>query len=217
VSALPERGVHVLLVDDHPLARRGLRVLTAMAFPGATLADAGDAEEARRAAAHKRPDLVLLDLRMPGSEPADVLCAALLEIAPRAAIVLITAFDELNQIRACLAAGARGCLLKDVGETDLAGTLHRALAGENVLDERIARRLADEYVGVLQGDSHVTLTPRERAVLRQLAEGSSNRAIAATLHLSENTVKGYVAQLMGKLDASSRWQAVVNADRLGLL
>lgn len=130
----------------------------------------------------------------------------------------MTAFDELAEIKACLAAGARGCLLKDIEEEELAAAVRRVLSGKRVIDDRIAQRLADEYVGELQSDAPaVGLTRRERAVLLLLAEGASNRTIAADLHLSEHTVKGYVAQLMEKLGARSRLQTVVYAERRGLL
>lgn len=211
-------ALRLLLVDDHPLARQGLRVLVAGQHPDASVAEAANSAEALRLAATGTPDLILLDLHMPDSEPPSILCVKLLEAAPRTAIVLVTAFDQLNEIKACLAVGARGCLLKDIDEEGLADAMRRALAGERVLDPRIGQRLADEYVDALGSERPaIQLTPRERAVLLLLAEGESNRAIAANLHLAENTVKGYVAQLMEKLGASSRLQIVVYADRRGLL
>ncbi len=211
-------SLEVLLVDDHPLARQGLRVLVAGQHPDASVAEAANSTQALRLAATRAPDLILLDLHMPDSEPSSILCVKLLEAAPRAAIVLVTAFDQLDEIKACLAVGARGCLLKDIDEEGLAAAMRRALTGERVIDPRIGQRLADEYVDALRSDRPtIQLTPRERAVLLLLAEGASNRAIAGTLHLAENTVKGYVAQLMEKLGASSRLQIVVYADRRGLL
>ena len=212
------RSLHVLVVDDHPLARQGLRVLVAGQHPDASLLDAANSREALTMAAARAPDLILLDLHMPDSEPPSILCAKLLEVAPRAAIVLVTAFDELDEIKRCLAVGARGCLLKDIDEHGLATAMRRVLAGERVIDPRIGQRLADEYVDALGAERPaIQLTPRERAVLLLLAEGGSNRTIAADLHLAENTVKGYVAQLREKLGASSRLQIVFYADRRGLL
>lgn len=211
-------ALRVLLVDDHPLARQGLRVLVVGQHPDASVAEAANSAQALRLAATGTPDLILLDLHMPDSEPSSILCMKLREAAPRSAILLVTAFDQLDEIKACLAAGARGCMLKDIDEQGLASAMRRALAGERVLDPRIGQRLADEYVDALCSDRPgIQLTPRERAVLLLLAEGASNRAIAGSLHLAENTVKGYVAQLMEKLGASSRLQIVIYADRRGLL
>jgi DNA-binding NarL/FixJ family response regulator len=218
VTVPTARSLRILVVDDHPLARHGLRVLVAGQHPDASLLDAANSAQALELAANRAPDIVLLDLHMPDSESPSILCAKLLEAAPRAAIVLVTAFDELDEIKACLAMGARGCLLKDINEEGLAAAMRRALAGERVIDPRIGQRLAAEYIEALASDRPaIQLTRRERAVLLLLAEGASNRAIAANLHLAENTVKGYIAQLMEKLGASSRLQIVVYADRRGLL
>lgn len=205
----------VLIVDDHPVARRGLQALLEQAMDVTGHAEAADGTRALSLAGTMAPDLIVLDLRMPGEDPA-LLCKQLLERAPQARLVVFTAFDDREAIKGCLATGANGCLLKDASEADIGESLRRIMAGETVIDPRIAERMALEYARVLRGDA-VLLTPREREVLRLLAEGLSNRAIAETLSLAESTAKGYVATLLQKLGADSRLQAVVQADRAGLL
>lgn len=207
-----------LIVDDHPIARGGLRVLLESSLQCETIAEVDDAANALTVAAEVRPDLVLLDLRMPGPMPISVLCSRLREMLPQARVVIITAFDEPAPIKACLASGAHGCLLKDTSEVDLADALRRIAGGANVLDPRIAQRLAEDLVDELQGHAPtVRLTSRERDVLALLAEGCANKAIAERLALAETTVKGYVGSLLEKLGASSRLHAVVRASELGLL
>lgn len=210
--------MRVLIVDDHPVARRGLRMVVSEAFPDAECADAPDADAALALAAAVRPGLVLLDMHMPGEIPAPVLCGRLRECLPGAAIVIVTAFDSSAEIRACLLAGADGCLLKDTSETDMAQALRSVVGGGPAIDSRVAFELARDMVGeqaTAAGIPH--LSGRERDVLQLLAEGRSNRAIAERLDLSEATVKGHVSRLLDKLNASSRLEAVVRASDAGLI
>jgi DNA-binding NarL/FixJ family response regulator len=207
-----------LIVDDHPIARAGLRSLLEGSLECEEIVEVNDAGQALDAAAGLRPDLALLDLRVPGPLPISVLCSRLREMLPKLRIVIITAFDEPAPIKACLASGAHGCLLKDTSEVDLADALRRIAGGENVLDPRIAQSLAENLVGELQGQAPaVRLTSRERDVLALLAEGCANKIIAERLALAETTVKGYVGNLLEKLGATSRLHAVVRASELGLL
>jgi len=206
----------LLIVDDHPVARRGAQALVEDALCLDEIFEAGNEQTAVAAAQRLQPDLILLDLRMPGHEPAE-LCAKLGTVAPQARIVIFTAFIAIDEIRACLAAGARGCVLKDVTTADVGATLRRVMDGEVVLDPRVADELAMKYAHTLHPTEELILTDRERDVLRLLADGLSNRAIAQELFLAESTVKGYVASLLHKLGADSRLQAVVRAQRSGLL
>jgi two-component system nitrate/nitrite response regulator NarL len=207
--------MRVLIVDDHPVARRGLQALVQQAFAAADVIPVANGRQAMARAQEQAPDLIVLDLRIPGDD-APELCRELLACAPRSRLVIFTAYDDSEEIRQCLAAGAHGCLLKDASETNVERALHRLMDGETIIDPRIASRLAVAYSRALNGDA-VSLTPREREVLRLLAEGLSNRAIAERLYLAESTVKGHVATLRSKLGATSRLHAVIQADRSGLL
>jgi len=209
--------VKVLIVDDHPVARRGLRIVVSEAFDEPDCAEAADAATATELAAAFRPDLVLLDMHMPGDVPAPVLCRIMREAVPAASIVIVTAFDSSGEIRQCLTAGADGCLLKDTSETDMAAALRATVAGGAALDPRVAFKLARELASERDKPAAPHLSGRELEVLCLLAEGNSNRGIARQLGLSEATVKGHVSHLLDKLNAASRLEAVVRASTAGLI
>lgn len=206
----------VLLVDDHPVARRGMTVIIRDSLRDCEVMEADDADLALKLAIAEAPDLILLDARMPDSIPVSELCRLLRDAAPAAKISIVTAFEDASELRDCLSAGATGCLLKDTSEIDLGAALRSLLAGEVVIDPRIADRLARALVQ--SPSSRVRpLSARERDVLSLLAQGASNRAIAKKLDLSEATVKGYVTTLFEKLGATSRLEAVVRAHESGLV
>ncbi len=209
--------MRVLIIDDHPVARRGLRMIVSAAFDEVDYADAADATEALAQAADFGPDLLLLDLHLPGELATSALCTQLLEVVPTATIVIVTAFDSGAEIRDCLLAGATGCLLKDTAETDMAAALRAVMAGGTALDSRIAYRLARDLVREPERAATPELSSREKDVLELLAEGRSNRAIAIRLGLAEATVKGHVSRLLDKLNATSRLEAVVHASDAGLI
>ncbi|MET0863070.1 MAG: response regulator transcription factor [Nakamurella sp.] len=210
--------VKVLVVDDHPLARRGVGSLLAEAFPALEWRQSGSTAEAISIAGAFQPNLVVLDLRLPDPPGPAATCAALLERNRHGHIVILTAFAEMDLIRQCLAAGADGVLLKDSEPGELIMSLRHLAAGTRVIDPRVAQTLAADMVSTLRGETEqVVLSPRERDVLELLSEGCSNRQIAARLFVAETTVKGYVASLLSKLGVDSRLQAVVQAAKRGLL
>ena len=207
----------ILIADDHPVARRGLQMIVSEAFGDAHCAEATDAATALTLAETFHPDLILLDMHMPGELDAPELCRMMREALPNIKIVIVTAFDSTGEIRDCLVAGADGCLLKDTSETDMAAALRTTVTGTPALDPRIAFQLARDLASGPALAQAPHLTGREREVLRLLAEGRSNRAIARQLGLSEATVKGHVSRLLDKLNASSRLEAVVRATDTGLI
>ncbi|HCU94250.1 MAG TPA: DNA-binding response regulator [Actinobacteria bacterium] len=207
----------VLIVDDHPVARRGLRTIASEAFGGVECAEAGDAATALIIATAFHPDLLLLDMHMPGEVTAATLCRRMRNALPDSTIVIVTAFDSSAEIRDCLLAGADGCLLKDTSETDVAAALRTAVTGEPALDSRIAFQLARDLANEPAHAAAPHLSGREKDVLHLLAEGCSNRAIARRLELSEATVKGHVSRLLDKLNATSRLEAVIRASDAGLI
>jgi DNA-binding NarL/FixJ family response regulator len=212
------RTITALVADDHAIARRGLEFVIRAAFTVDRVVGVPDGERAVAAARKLEPDLIVLDLHMPGHPRGSVLCNRLSAAVPRAKIVLVTAFGHVAEIKACLAAGASGALLKDSTDGDLVSAFRRIVDGEFVTSPEIAQKLAADLVGVLRGeDAVVRLTVREREVLDMLAEGCSNKEIAERLVLSTGTVKDHVGSLMRKLDATSRLQAVAHASEAGLL
>jgi DNA-binding NarL/FixJ family response regulator len=209
--------VKALIVDDHPIARRGLHDVLRSAFPLDDVAEVDSGSGALAAAHRLKPDVVLLDLRLPGTPPS-VVCAQLRASFPKLPIVIVTAFVDGPELKRCLSAGADGCVLKDAPIPQMISALRAIVRGERHVDPRVAQSLAADMVSILRGENRVvTLTRREREVLGLLAEGCSNRMIAETLVLAETTVKGYVASLMDKLGAASRLQAVVRAHAVGIL
>ena len=210
--------VQVLVVDDHPVARRGVASLLAEAFPVLEIRETGTTAEAITIATRFQPNLVVLDLRTPDPPGPAATCAALKERSRHSRIVILTAFAEMDLIRQCLAAGADGVLLKDAEPDDLVTRLRHVAGGTRVIDPRVAQTLALDMVSTLRGETdQVVLSPRERQVLELLAEGCSNRQIAERLYLAETTVKGHGAALLAKLGVDSRLQAVVRATQRGLL
>jgi DNA-binding NarL/FixJ family response regulator len=210
--------VRVLIVDDHPIARRGMATVVREAFRVEQIIEVETARDALVAAKRDDPALILLDLRIPGVEQTSVLCSQLRIAAPRARVAIVTAYEDPEAIKRCFAAGADGCLLKDSSMINLRTALQQVVAGQRVIDPRIAQALATEHVRVLRGEpANVRLTQREREVLGLLAQGCSNRLIAERLFIAETTVKGYVSNLLEKLNARSRLQAVIRASELGLL
>lgn len=205
--------IRVLIVDDHPVVCEGVRLLLA-ASPDividGSVRTAGAAVEAARTSA---PDIVLLDLRLPDMLATEAV-ALLRTAAPSARIVVFTAHAGHRALRAARAAGIDGCLLKDVGEEDLAGALRRVSAGEVVIDPRLAKEMHSTAFPVAPG---VGLTSREYEILRRVAMGETNPEIAGATGLTRNTVKTYVQSTLRKLGARNRVEALSRAAELDLL
>jgi DNA-binding NarL/FixJ family response regulator len=209
---VPPRA-RVLLVDDHPVVISGVRRLLASAPDFEVVGQASTARDAVEAAISTAPDVILLDLRLPDVRSAD-LCRRLRSTVPAAQVVIFTAFVEDGLLRACLAAGVAGVLLKDAQELDLVNDLRRIRSGRVVVDDRV--HSAAEPPGALPLID-AALTQREHQVLRLLAEGMSGKEMASALGLAPNTVRSYCQSLLSKLQSTSRIQALANARARGLL
>ncbi|MEC3979779.1 response regulator transcription factor [Amycolatopsis sp. H20-H5] len=204
--------VTVLVVDDHPVVRDGVSLLLRY-DPALTVI--GSAESGRAAiqrATELRPDLILLDLRLPDMLAPEVI-AGIRRVHPAAPIVVFTAHGDHQGVLAALDAGANGCLLKDVAGTDLIAALRRVLKGERVVDPRILPddgRRSDAL-------ARSGLTRREYEVLRLAAQGQTNPEIAESTGLARNTVKTYLQSALHKLGARNRVEAIGKASEAGLL
>jgi DNA-binding NarL/FixJ family response regulator len=202
--------IRVLAADDHPLALAGLEQLLG-ALDGVELVGAAaGGEEAVRLAAERAPDVVLMDLEMPGTDGVEA-TRALLAQAPQTAVVVLTSFSDRERILAALDAGAVGYLLKDVQPDELARAIRAAASGQAPLDPRAARE-------VLAGRRAAgpALTAREEEVLRLLAEGLPNKLIARRLEISERTVKGHLTRVFERIGVTDRTQAALWAREHGL-
>lgn len=214
--------IRLLLVDDQRLMREGLRTLLEME-PG--LEVAGEAENgqlALEAYADLLPDVVLMDVRMPAMDGVEA-TRRLRERWPAARVIILTTFDDDEYVFEGLRAGALGYLLKDVSVQELADAIHAVMAGGVLIEPSVARKVVAEFARLAtpapkaSQDLDEPLSEREREILRLLAQGMTNREIAQRLYLAEGTVKNYVTNILGKIDARDRTQAALRAQELGLL
>lgn len=207
--------VRVMIVEDHGIVREGLRNLLAEEAGLEVVAEASNGSDALGAALEARPDVVLLDLVMPGMDGVEVIRALRLR-HPRLQVVVLTSFADEPRVRGAVAAGAIGYLLKDVLKAELVQAIRNAAGGIPSLHPEAQRRLMDR-VSRPSAPGPTELTPRERGVLELVARGQSNRAIAATLGLTEGTVKGYVSAVLAKIGVADRTQAALWAIHQGLV
>jgi DNA-binding NarL/FixJ family response regulator len=226
--------IRVVVVDDQALVRAGFRMILDGEDDIDVVAEAGDGQEAVAVVAEARPDVVLMDVRMPtmdGIEATRRIVAA--TRAPgdgdgTVRVVMLTTFDLDEYVYEALRAGASGFLLKDTPPEDLAAAVRVVAAGDALLAPSITRRVIEDYArrpsrapaaaaGADAGAGLAALTEREREVLAQLARGLSNHEIGEALHVSETTVKTHVGRILMKLDLRDRVQAVVLAYESGLV
>jgi DNA-binding NarL/FixJ family response regulator len=211
------RPVRVLLVDDHELVRAGLRTMLAGDSGVFVVGDAGTGAAAIGQARELAPDVVLLDALLPDM-PGDEVCRRLLANAPELAVVILTTFAEDDLVRRCVRAGARGYLLKDIARLDLGRNLRAVMRGEAVIDSKVAPAVLSALRNAADNpETNEPLNPRQKEVLRLVAEGLSNREIASRTHLSEYTVKGYVEEILARLGARNRVHAAIVATKQGLI
>lgn len=219
-----EKVLRVLVVDDHPVVREGLRAMLRIDPGIEVVAEAGSGEEAIEQAARLEPDVVLTDIRMPGMSGIEV-TQRVKAMRPSTAVIVLTIYDSEMYVVEALRAGAAGYLVKDSSRELLCHTINAVVDGGTMVPSGLLRQAIQ---GLLQrprataeelGDSPVAerLTPRELEVLRLVALGQANREIARRLSLAEVTVKKHVQSIIGKLGVSDRTNAAIMAVRLGLV
>jgi DNA-binding NarL/FixJ family response regulator len=212
--------IKILLVDDQRLMREGLRTLLELESDFDVVGEAGDGQAAVELYPRLTPDVVLMDIRMPVLNGVEA-TRRLRERWPAAAIIILTTFDDDANVFEALRAGARGYLLKDVSGTDLAAAVRTVAGGGALIEPTVARRVFEEFARLAPAarpaELPEALSERELAVLRLLAEGLSNKEIGQRLSLAEGTVKNYVTNVLGKIDARDRTQAALRAKELGLI
>ncbi|MEU4220745.1 response regulator transcription factor [Actinoplanes sp. NPDC026623] len=212
--------LRVVLADDQALVRAGFRmILTADGID--VVGEAANGAEAVAAVRRTRPDVVLMDIRMPELDGLEATRRILADAGTGPRVIMLTTFDLDHYVYAALTAGASGFLLKDVTPEHLVAAVRLVRSGDALLAPAITRRLVERFARrdsapAVHGDLS-TLTPRELEVLRLLAQGLSNAELAGRLHLSEATVKTHVARILAKLGLRDRVQAVVVAYRSGLV
>ncbi|HET6546449.1 MAG TPA: response regulator transcription factor [Rhodanobacteraceae bacterium] len=208
--------IRIVIADDHVLVRQGIRAFLETHTDLAIVGEAEDAATAVTLCARHRPDVALVDLVMPGGGIEAT--RNIREESPGTHVVLLTSFEDAQQIVAAVQAGALSCLLKDVDADALADALRKAARGEAVLHPRVAARLVEALRHGTSSASKIleSLSQREHEVLTLIAEGLSNQQIADRLGIGEKTVKTHVSNVLGKLDVSDRTQAAVYAWKSGL-
>lgn len=206
--------IRVLLVDDHSLFRSGIRSLLQRHAEFTVVGEAADGAEGVKRAQQLKPDVVLLDLNMPGMSGVETL-QLILQDQPEVAILMLTVSEEAHDLGVAIKAGARGYLIKNIETDYLLRAIRRAAAGETVVAEAMTGKLVAQLQGKAQAaepESGIDkLTPREKDILACLARGESNKLIARKLDLAESTVKIHVQNVLKKLKLSSRVQAAVFA------
>lgn len=205
--------IRVLIVDDHAVVRQGLRIFLGTEPDFEVVGEAAGGEEAVRLARALRPDIVLMDLLMPGMSGSDATRVIRSELRDVEVVALTSVLDD-DSVVAAVRAGAIGYLLKSAEANDLRRALRAAAAGQVQLDPAAAARLVREVRSPAAPES---LTDREGEVMQLLARGLANKEIARDLGISEDTVKTHVSRILGKLGAQSRTQAVLHAMRVGLV
>jgi DNA-binding NarL/FixJ family response regulator len=207
----------ILIADDHPIFRKGMRALLA-SLPEAELAgEANSGLAAMRMAAELQPDVVLMDLRMPGGNGLDAI-RQIMQTSPHIRILVVTMFEDDDSVFAAMRAGARGYVLKDAGDEEITRAILAVGKGEAIFSPAIATRMMQFFNArpALPQDIFPDLTESERSVLRLMAQGVSNDAIAEQLSFSPKTVRNYVSNIFSKLQVADRAQAIVKAREAGL-
>lgn len=211
-------NISLLITDDHALVRQGIRAFLELQPDLTVIGEADSGEAAVRMAAELVPDVVLMDLVMPGMTGVEA-TRQVKQVSPHSQIIVLTSYHEDEYIFPALRAGALSYVLKDIGPEELAETVRKAARGESVLHSRVASRVVQELRGTKRDVPNLftDLSDRELEVLRLIADGLSNAEIANKLVISEKTVKGHVSNILSKLHMLDRTQAAVFAWQQGLV
>jgi len=206
--------IRVFLLDDHEVVRTGLRDLLEHDGDIEVVGESGSAQEAIRRIPALRPDVAVLDARLPDGNGIDV-CREVRSIDPSIHGLILTSYEDDEALFAAIMAGAAGYVLKQIRGTDLVDTVRRVAAGQSTLDPAVTQRVLERIRSGVEAPNELkSLTGQERRILLHIAEGMTNREIAATMFLAEKTVKNYVSSLLAKLGLERRTQAAVLATRL---
>jgi DNA-binding NarL/FixJ family response regulator len=211
--------ITVVIADDHPLMRDGLRALIASLPDMEVVAEAGDGESARRETQLTHPDVVVMDLRMPGTNGVEA-TRAILRSVPTTRVLVLTMFEDDDSVFAAMRAGASGYLVKGAQQDEIIRALRSVAAGQAIFSPTVARRIIDFFAGARQIAAadipFPDLTAREREVLDLIAAGRSNAAIAHELVISSKTVSNHISAIFAKLQVADRAEAIIRARQAGL-
>ena len=215
-SARPARRLTLLVVDDHEVVRQGLSAMLDRRPGFQVVAEAGTAAEAVEAARRFRPDLIIMDVRLPDGSGVEA-CREIRAELPETRVVMLTSYPDEEAVIAAIIAGASGYLLKQVRARDLVAALEAVGRGESLLDPAVTGKVLERMRRIAssdQPDELASLTQQERKILALVAEGMTNKEIAAEVFLSDKTVKNYVSSILAKLNLERRAQAAAYVARL---
>jgi DNA-binding NarL/FixJ family response regulator len=212
-----EESVRVLIADDHPMFRKGLRGLMQSVDGVEVVGEATGGEEAIALAENLQPDVVLMDINMPGVNGIEA-TRRILHVNPSIGVLVLTMYEDDDSVFAAMRAGARGYLLKGVDQAEVLRAINAVSSGEAIFSPSIASRLIHYFSTLKQTTSQIfpELTDREREVLILIAQGNTNTAIAEKLVLSPKTVRNHVSTIFSKLQVASRAEAIIRARDAGL-
>jgi two-component system, NarL family, response regulator DevR len=201
--------LRILLVDDHEVVRLGIKALISRYPQFQVVAEAGTAQEAVQQAIHHQPDVVIMDIRLPGKSGIEA-TQEITQKLPATKVIVLTSFAEDNLLFDAIMAGASGYVLKQIGSGELVRALETVARGDKLLDPAVTQKVFDrvrQTAREAQGESFARLTDRELQVLALVAEGKTNKEIAEKVFLSEKTVRNYVSSILEKLNLSTRTEA----------
>jgi DNA-binding NarL/FixJ family response regulator len=204
--------VRIFLLDDHEIVRRGLRELFETQDDLEVVGEASNAEEAMTRVPPTRPDVAVLDVRLPGTSGIEV-CRDLRAELPELRCLMLTSFADDDALFAAILAGASGYLLKQIRGPELVSAVRRVAAGQSLIDPALTASVMERLRGKQEDERIARLSPQERRILDLIAEGKTNRQIGSEMFLAEKTVKNYVSNLLAKMGFSRRTEAAVYAAR----
>ncbi|MGE5578228.1 MAG: response regulator [Syntrophothermus sp.] len=208
----------IMLVDDHEVVRVGLAALLRRRGDFEIVAEASAADEAVDKALQVQPDVVIMDIRMPGGSGTEA-CRRIREVSPQTKVIMLTSFADDNAVIESIIAGASGYVLKEIGSDAIIDAIERVSRGESLLDpavtEKVFAHMRNQASG--KGNPHDALTEQERKILSLIGLGKTNKEIAETIFLSEKTVRNYVSNIFAKLNLSNRAEAAAYAVKKGLV
>jgi len=211
--------IRLLIIDDHEMVREGLKAMLTAEADFEIVGEAANAEQAYELIARLHPDVILLDIRLPGVSGIEV-CRTVTEHYPETAVIILTTFTDETLVAQCIQAGARGFIVKDIERFDLKRSIRAVARGEAAIDPKAAVAVLAQLrraPQVSDEPSPEPLSPQQIVILRLIAQGLSSREIATQLYLSENTVKGYVQEMLHRLGVKNRTEAVMVAVKQGWL
>ncbi len=211
--------IRLLIIDDHEMVREGLKAILVAEPDFSIVGEAANAEQALELVERLRPDIALLDIRLPGVSGIEV-CRTMTERYPETAVIILTTFTDENLVAQCVQAGARGFIVKDIERFDLKRAIRAVARGEAAIDSKAAVAVLAQLRRAPKVNAEPfpePLSSQQLVILRLVAQGLSSKEIATRLYLSENTVKGYVQEILHRLGVKNRTEAVMVAVKQGWL